>query len=52
MHDDNNARTIVWFLPVSWLKKPLGRKRISQFFWFQEMSLKREILSISCLKNL
>ena len=26
MYNDNNGRTIIWFLSNSWLKKPLGRK--------------------------
>jgi len=42
-YDNNNGRTIVWVLPISWLKKPLGRKYFSQFLLFQEMSLKGEI---------
>jgi len=52
MYCDNNGRTIVWFPPISWLKEPLRRKIFSLFlffififFWFQEMSLKREIFA-------
>jgi len=32
------------------LQKPLGRKIFSQFFWFQEMSLKREIFVLLASK--
>jgi len=36
MYHDNNRRTIVWFLPISWLKKPLGSKIFSQIFGFKK----------------
>ena len=41
MYGDNNGRTTGWFLPISRLKKPLGRKNLFSNFWFQEMSLKK-----------
>jgi len=43
MYDNNNRRTTVWVLPISWLENPLGREKKSSIFWFQEMSLKGEI---------
>ena len=43
MYGDNNGITIIWFLPISQLKKPLERIFFSSIFWFQEMSLKGEI---------
>jgi len=41
MYDDNNRRTIIWFLPISWLKKTLWRKKISPFFGFKKCLKKR-----------
>jgi len=43
MYDDNNGRTIVWFLAISWALKTIGNENIFSIVWFQEMSLKREI---------
>ena len=44
MCDDNNRRTIVWFLPIFLLKIPLGRRKFSQIFVLsQETPLKGDI---------
>ena len=32
MYDDKNGRTIVCFLPISCLKKPLGKKKYFKYF--------------------
>jgi len=41
MYDDNNGRTIVWFLPISWLKKPLGRKKKFLIFFVSRNVFKK-----------
>jgi len=43
MCDDNNGRTIVWFLQIFGLKKPLERFFFSKFFGFKKCLSKREI---------
>jgi len=36
LYDDNNGRTIMWLLPIFWLKKLLRRIFFSQFFCFNK----------------
>jgi len=43
MYDDNYGGTAVWFLPISGIKKTIGKFFSFLNFWFQEMSLKRDI---------